>query len=220
MNVLILDVETNGLDPEQHDVVEAGCILYNVKHASMLEVYSSVLAAEHNEAAEINGIPEPTLRLATDAPLVWEAVSAIAEDAVAYVAHNATFDRSFCSTHVPDKPWICTIEDFEWPKQSPSKTLVATALAHGVGVVSAHRAITDCLTMALCFDRIADIKERMSKALKHAKLPKATMVAKVRYEDRQIAKDHGFRWDPDAKKWKRTMAVEDAKKLPFPTAEE
>lgn len=220
MNVLIVDVETNGLDSKQHDVVEVGCILYSPEDRTLIEVYSSLLNAPHNEAEEINGIPAGLLKGAPAPKLVWETVSALADDAAAYVAHNATFDRSFCKSHVPEKPWICTIEDFEWPKHSQSKSLIATALAHGVGVVSAHRAITDCLTMALCFDRIEDIEQRMGNALKHAKMPKATIVAKVRYEDRQLAKDHGFRWDPDVKKWKRTMAVEDAKKLPFPTAKE
>lgn len=219
-NVLIIDVETNGFEPDEHEVIEVGCILYNVENRTMVEVYSSLMRAKHNEAEEVNGIPEGFVqKIRTKPKDVWETVAALAEEASAYVAHNAQFDQSFCEAHVPELPWVCTIEDFIWPKESNSRSLLATALAQGVGVVAAHRAINDCLTMALCFDRIEDFQKRMKVAYEHAKLPKATMIAKVSYNDRQLAKDHDFKWEPDEKKWKRYMAIEDAKKLPFPTVQ-
>ncbi|WP_204136846.1 hypothetical protein [Halomicronema sp. CCY15110] len=45
--------------------------------------------------------------------------------------------------------------------------------------------------------------------------PKAWFKAEVSYDDRQLAKDAGFRWYAADKTWRRRMAIEDTSQLSF-----
>jgi DNA polymerase-3 subunit epsilon len=211
--VLIIDTETNGLDPEANQVVEVGCILWNLEHQTYEECYSALLPAPHNEAAAINGIKVAML---PKEAVAWEVVDELAALSDAFVAHNAPFDQSFSEPHLKTKKtWICTMEDFVWPAPLGKKALTDIALAHGVAVVSAHRALTDCMTIARLFERVSDSSDRLRQAFQRAQRPKAFVVAMVSYPQRDLAKTAGFRWDGERKAWWKVMAIEDAKRLPF-----
>ena len=213
--ILIIDTETNGLDPAVNEVVEVGCVLWNVDFRQMEEVYSALLPAKSNEAEHVNGIPAGMLPRDS---MAWEVVDELADVADAYVAHNAPFDASFCRGKLKtEKPWICTIEDFEWPIPSAKKGLVDIALAHGVGIVAAHRAINDCLTLARMLERLPDVADRLAVALAKATRPKGFVVSLAPFQQKDVVKAAGFHWEPAQKKWWRIMAIEDAKKLPFET---
>jgi DNA polymerase-3 subunit epsilon len=108
------------------------------------------------------------------------------------------------------------MDDLAWPRGAGSKSLVALALAHGVGVSTAHRALTDCLLIAHTLERlpelgVVDVKAFLRRGLR----PKAKFRALVSYETNSLAKAAGFRWEPNARMWTRTMAVEDVAGLPF-----
>jgi len=91
------------------------------------------------------------------------------------------------------------------------QNLVHLALAHGIGVSLAHRALADCQLIAALFDRMDDLQSMFRWAMR----PKGRFVAQVSYDDRNIAKEHGFRWLPERKTWERTMAISDTELLPF-----
>lgn len=180
----------------------------------MIEVYSGLIKADSNEAEFVNAIDANLLKECANDPLPF--MKDIAMEADAYVAHNAVFDKSFMAPHgFDDKPWICTLEDFTWPIESPSKGLVPIALAHGVGVVAAHRAINDCLLIARLFERVEDSSERLMVALQRAKRPKYRYVSLAPFEMKDLVKSFNFRWDPDSKEWWRNMSQEDTVELPF-----
>lgn len=222
--VLILDCETSGLDREKDRVLEVGCILWDVEHRSIVEVHSRLLPAQENPAEPVNGIPTALLRTMQDVG-TWEGLASIANEADAICAHQADFDRAFCENLIAEhdtgaaKVWICTREDMTWPKTGTGESLIATALAHGVAVTSAHRAIHDCLLLARLFEAVPDIGERLDAAYAHAKLPKVRLVSLAPFEEKDIVKAHGFKWDQPRKEWWRVMATEDAKGLPFRTRE-
>jgi DNA polymerase III subunit epsilon len=216
-NVLIVDTETTGVDREKDHVIELGCILWNVEHRCAVELYSRLLPAESNAAEAINGIPAALLSTLKDAG-TWDGFAELTDEAEACVAHQADFDRAFVERHVAiEMPWICTREDMRWPRAGTGESLIATALAHGVAVVSAHRAISDCLLIARLFETVPDIDVRLEAALAHALLPKARLVSLAPYEEREIVKASGFKWDPQRKEWWRRMSLRDSEALPFKT---
>lgn len=222
MNVLIIDSETTGLDSKKDVVIEVGAVLWSVKHRTMIECFSAVLNAEKNPAENVNGIPPAMLaERDPDDTTCWVKVAEMACEAGAFVAHGAQFDKDWCGLEIAEhdtgaaKAWVCTIEDFVWPKPTPSRSLVSIALAHGVGVVAAHRAINDCLTLVRLFEALPDVDARISAAMKHAQLPRARVVARAPFEQKDIVKAHGFHWDPQRREWWRVMAKEDMKELPF-----
>lgn len=226
--VLIVDVETTGLDREKDAIVEIGYVLWSVKHATMLEVFSVLCRNDGNAAEEINGIPPAPLVVSPRIEFAIDRFQDAATQAQAIVAHNAAFDRAFIERHVGvipqvEKPWICTSEDFVWPKPGPSRSLRDIALAHGLAITHLHRAVNDCLLVSRLFERVqetkGDVAARLELALIHAQAPKATYKALVSFADNHLAKAAGFRWNPEKKAWLRLMGKAEVDGLPFEVKE-
>ncbi len=215
---LIVDTETTGLDPAKAELIEVGLILYSVTNQCTLQQFSSLygLQADSNAMEAVNRIPTAALKAMDRVTRHEDTISRMIEDADCFVAHNAAFDSKWFPrmllTDYPDREWLCTLEDFVWPNHGPGG-LINIALAHGIGVSSAHRALTDCQLIAALFDRMPDLPEMF----RVAKRPKGLFVADVPYPGTE-AKAAGFRWNEIVtKQWARWMAVEDASKLNFRT---
>ncbi len=221
-NILILDTETTGLDNENDDCLEVGSILFNVKSRSVLAQQSFLLPVDKNNAEKINNIPAEITRLPQ--PL-FEAIryfESLVQFSDVIVAHNAEFDMKwFGFQKLPqiEKPWICSMDDITWPadrqlKSRPSVT--ALALAYGVPVWNAHRALTDCIYLAEVFKRCSELEQLLNRALE----PKVLLRAEISYEQRHLAKNAGFRWNESIKgAWSRRMSRRDYEKLDFPVRE-
>ena len=56
-NVLIIDTETTGLSPEKGaKVIEVAAVLFNIKHRSVLQCFSTLLPCDENPVEKINHI--------------------------------------------------------------------------------------------------------------------------------------------------------------------
>jgi DNA polymerase-3 subunit epsilon len=219
--LLILDTETTGLDPETQHCVEVGAILFDVQSRAVLAQQSFLLPAETNAAEPINRIPAAVTRL----PQPWKEglrwFQNLLDAADVLVAHNAAFDRQwFGRGELPavTQPWLCSMEDMRWPadRQLRSRPSVRDlALAYGVPVWAAHRALTDCIYLAEVFARCEDLEQQLLQGLE----PRQLVRAKVSYDDRQLARDAGFRWnDPIKGAWARRMSERQIQELSFPVA--
>ena len=54
--VLILDTETTGLDENKDEVIEIGCILFDVSFKCVLSQVSFLFPVNKNEAEHVNGL--------------------------------------------------------------------------------------------------------------------------------------------------------------------
>ena len=54
--ILILDTETTGLDENKDEVIEIGCILFDVSSKCVLSQVSFLFPVNNNEAEHVNGI--------------------------------------------------------------------------------------------------------------------------------------------------------------------
>ena len=228
-NVLIVDVETTGLDPAKDVVIEVAAMLYSLEHTTVLESISSLARSETGNAAEaINRIPAAALVQAPPAAVVVEAMVGMAcrGEAHAILAHNADFDRSFLWSFLGKPgfgfhlvtPWVCTKADIAWPcQQKQGESLVTLALAHDLGVATAHRAMADCDLIARLLTRSRQIGADIDAMIARGLRPKAEFIAVVPFERKDEAKAAGFAWDGVKREWRRTMAIEDTSALPFPT---
>jgi DNA polymerase-3 subunit epsilon len=230
--ILIVDTETTGLGPfasppADDRIVEIGAVLWSITNACIISTWSETVHGESNAAEAINRIPVGAMLdgvSPSDAHLtLWN----MAERADVIVAHRADFDRAFVEVGARAvdvapfvAPWACSKFDIPWPQGKPGDGLVHLALAHGVPVTRAHRALTDCLTLAYLFERVAEHGHDIRAMLRKALRPKATFQAIVSYDDREKAKQAGFQWEAASKRWLRTMAIEDAASLPFKTKQE
>jgi DNA polymerase-3 subunit epsilon len=134
---------------------------------------------------------------------------------IAYLAHNASFDQSFLKRDAI--PFVDSMRQIEWPVPCGSKALVAIALAHGVGVASAHRAMADCDTLSRLLTRVHEMGVDLEQLIARAMLPRVKIKALVSYDDRQLAKDARFQWDGDTKTWWREFIEGEVPEFAFKT---
>ncbi len=217
--LLIIDTETTALSPQQGQCIEVGAVLFDVASRSVLMQVSFLLPCDHNPAQSVNGIPAAVSRL----PQPWRSglscFEAMVADADALLAHNATFDRQwFGNGSLPalEKPWICSMEDIRWPADRQLRATPSVrdlALAYGVPVWAAHRALTDCIYLVQVFQRCDELEPLLQAALE----PRRLVRARLSYDERQLAKDAGFRWnEPVTKAWSRRLSEREIASLPFP----
>jgi len=221
-NILILDTETTGLDSDKDDCLEVGSILFNVESRSVLAQQSFLLPVQHNNAENINKIPAEITRLSQ--PL-FEAIKyfeSLVQVSDVIVAHNAEFDMKwFGLKKLPqiEKQWICSMDDITWPADrqlKPRPSVRDLALAYGVPVWNAHRALTDCIYLAEVFKRCGELEKLLIRALE----PKVLLRAEISYEKRHLARKAGFRWNDAIKgAWSRKMSRREIEKLEFPVHE-
>lgn len=217
--ILILDTETTGLSPQQGVCIEVGAVLFDVGSRAVLQQLSFLLPCQANPAELINGIPAAATRLPqpTEAALALFAALVAAADAV--LAHHAAFDRQwFGHGALPALaiPWICSMEDIRWPAElqlRPNPSLRDLALAHGVPVWAAHRALTDCDYLVHVLQRCTQLEALLVAAQE----PRELYRARLSYAERHLAREAGFRWnDPVAGAWSRRLSKREAEALPFP----
>ena len=221
-NILILDTETTGLDNEKDDCLEVGSILFNVKNRSVLAQQSFLLPVEINNAEIINNIPAEITRLPQPLSEAIKYFESLVRVSDVIVAHNAEFDMKwFGFNKLPqiEKQWICSMDDITWPTDKQLKTRPSVrdlALAYGVPVWNAHRALTDCIYLAEVFIRCSELEKLLIRALE----PKVLLRAEISYEDRYLAKNAGFRWNAAIKgAWFSKMSRREIRKLDFPVHE-
>ncbi len=172
-NILIIDTETTGLSPEKGaKLIEIAVVLFNVKHRSILQSYSTLLPCNENPVENINHIKADVTLSNFYLGLMDVTIRMMAYDAQVCVAHYAEFDKRFIATLpdtvrqiILDKPWICTKANFTWPVSLSRLRLEDICKAMGVPYINAHRALADCLLLAQCFEKVEDLEDRLSRCV-------------------------------------------------------
>lgn len=217
--LLILDTETTGLQSERDHCIEIGAVLFHVAERAVLDQVSFLLPCQDNPAEPINGISAAVSRT----PQPWQAglhfFEAMLAAADLVVAHNVKFDRAwFGREPLPSitKPWLCTMEDMRWPaslRLKPTPSVRDLALAYGVPVWAAHRALTDCIYIAQVFERCGDLDALLQEGLEPRQLYRACLS----YAERHRAREAGFRWnEPLRGAWSRRLSQREVTLLTFP----
>ena len=219
--ITILDVKTTGLNPETDAVVEVAAILYDTGHRAILQQASTLLPVAANPVEAVNGISMDMVNASNDAwdsqDSITDAIVEMMEDSAYLVAFNSDFDQSFIETMGDtawqvETPWADAAA-ITYPRQSTKRDLVNIALANGVPIVNAHRALDDCRILCELLGKVPDLDAQLARAAR----PKATVIALVSYDERHLAKDAGFVWDAIVPRaWAKRMPLEDAEALPFP----
>jgi len=218
--LLLLDCETTGLD-QSAELCEIGAVLFSVRHRAVLQQLSFLLPVASNPAQDVNGI-DPDLTLEHQPGAEAHALFLVMlRSADALVAHNAAFDRPWIDgwllnaglddTETLAKPWICTCEGISWEGLRANPSLAALALAHGIPVWAAHRALTDCIYLAQILQRDPLLQDHLAEGLR----PRRLVAADLPFGRKDEAKQAGFRWVPQAKQWQRRCTAEQIAALPF-----
>ena len=122
--ILILDTETTGLDENKDEVIEIGCILFDVSFKCVLSQVSFLFPVNNNEAEHVTGISAEVTNISQP----WEDglnfFLKLVDCSDFIVAHNVEFDKKwFGKGRLPKlhKKWICSLEDINWSFQKSLK---------------------------------------------------------------------------------------------------
>lgn len=166
-NILVIDTETTGL-PEQPDaqIIEVGALLFNIHYRTVTQTLSFFVPCLYNPVEKINNISAEWTQLPQGNKFI-EALLSMVEVADCLVAHNAVFDRYFLMKDVnhkifSNKQWVCTKNDFPWPRVLPRKRLEDVCRSFKIPYVNAHRALTDCQFLIDCFMQLGDLQQRFN----------------------------------------------------------
>jgi len=99
MKISIIDLETTGLDPDKHEIIEIGAVIFDDEKPGSLETVNIKVIPEHIEnaspkALEVNGYKKEDW---TDAVTLEKAMSILSPkvgDSI-FCAHNMIFDWGF-----------------------------------------------------------------------------------------------------------------------------
>jgi DNA polymerase III subunit epsilon len=168
MDLVVVDVETTGLLPEQADLIEIGAVRLRVDEPSADESGGEQVTGEFftlirppgpvpEAITELTGIGDAMVRRAPPAATALRAFLAFARGAV-LVAHNAAFDVAFLTRG-------CAAAGLPWPpaaildtavlarmllspEQVPDCKLATLAAYYGTGAQPCHRALADAQATA------------------------------------------------------------------------
>jgi DNA polymerase III alpha subunit (gram-positive type) len=226
MIVLGLDLETTGLNAADCEIIEVGAVLWDWDRQVPVRMMSELVQCPHeipNEIVELTGIQNSDLqRWGVPLADALRKLHSMAAGAKYLVAHNGVqFDRLFLQkawskfpeTQI-DLPWIDTTCDLPIPKEIQTRKLSYLAAEMGFLNPFAHRSLFDVLTMLKVMSRF-----EQEEILKLQASPLKRIVAQVSYEEKDLAKAQGFRWDAQKRYWylEGKECVLSGKQFPFPT---
>ncbi len=220
MLVIGIDFETSGLNAETDRVIEIGAVLWDTDTGMPLQIMSEFCLDEGTpnplppEIEQITGITYEMLKSYARETTVhcFCVLADLITSAEAIIAHNgAIFDRGFYLAETKrlglppiERVWIDTAMDIKYPAHITTRKLMHLAAEHGFLNPFSHRAVFDVLTMLRVFQNYD-----AEAALEYAKQPMITVQSLVSFDDKDKAKERGYRWKPETKQWLKNMRTSD-----------
>ena len=233
--ILGYDSETTGLSVKSEYIIEVGAAIYDTDKKQIMKTYSNFILWPSRpiipkEAYDTHGIDQDMIEKWGSPPEeVFSEIFRLADNCDYLVSHNGLgYDRPITEHNIlrindPSKTlvkkfygykWIDTLIDLPFTKKFKTKELEYLAHKHDYHMKGAHRALNDVQAMLYilsCYD--------FELVRNIASTPYQTIEAKVSYEDREKAKQAGFYWNSDNKKWEKKQRKyftdKDASQLSF-----
>jgi DNA polymerase-3 subunit epsilon len=148
----VVDIETTGLSPGNHEIIEISIIkfLFHQESGKVIEELEEYHALNEPSIAlpsfitNLTGITHAMLR---NQSFDLTELRTYCFDIDYFIAHNASFDRSFLIELMPelsDRMWYCSMRNIQWKEYGfDNKKLNTLLKGHNIKNVHAHRADSD-----------------------------------------------------------------------------
>lgn len=204
------DFEATGVDPRKDRITELCAIFYDTDSREKVEkhhyLHDETYPPIPEEITKLTQITEELLRAHGRSPaqvLPRLATSMARVDAVVF--HNGTrYDKVLfeaeCARYgveVPPIVWIDTMVDLPYPPYMKSRKLSHLAIDHGIPVnpTELHGARADANLLRQIF-----LSYQVDEVLSLVKSPLMVLLAQVSFQDKEKAKERGFRWQEAGEK--------------------
>ena len=204
---VFVDVETTGLDPARHEIIELAMAPFTYAQDGRIfsvgEAYSALREPSHPIPPEVTAITGIDDSMVAGCCIDTAEVARFVADADLVIAHNAGFDRRFmemfCEAFV-HLPWACSMSQVEWQAEG-FEGLKLAWLAAGAGFFyEKHRAVHDCHAgIELLARPLPRSGQRgMARLLERARCPSWRIwAAGAPYDLKDHLKARGYRWNAE-----------------------
>jgi len=204
---LLVDVETTGLDPQKHEIIELAMVPFSYLPDGLICDVGPAFERFHQPSSpippSITRLTGITDAMVADQRIDCEAVRTLVNGAALIVAHNANFDRRFLerlSDAFVTKPWACSMSQVDWVEEGHEGVKLAY-LAAGAGFFyNRHRAAHDCrATIELLASPLPTSGvPAMRGLLEKARRPSWRIWAENSpFDLKDALKARGYRWNGD-----------------------
>ncbi|MGH1479002.1 MAG: 3'-5' exonuclease [Geminicoccales bacterium] len=203
---LIVDVETTGLDPDHHKIIELAILPFHFSPSGMIyDVLPGYSGFEDpgepipSEVVDLTGITDAEVR---DRALNEKAVAELVEASSLVIAHNAGFDRRFLERRFPlfiDKPWACSLSQIPWSEEGLASRKLDYILGQLGFFFDDHRALADCQAVLhlLSLDLPKSGRSIFKILLETARRPSIRIWAiGAAFDAKDALKARGYIWNP------------------------
>ena len=217
-SAVILDVETTGLDPDHHQIIELAVLPIRFDAAGRLTVVGTLRSWLEEPDTPLS----PTIQRMTgltDADLAGRRIDDTEAErliggAECIIAHNARFDAPFVERRLPaleGRAWACSWADLPWSEMGFEGGKLSHLLTQSGWFFEAHRAGSDVTALALLLGQAApDGEPLLGKLVARASSPSAWVRAgQVDSCRNHLLRARGYRWCPRQRCWWREVPLED-----------
>lgn len=215
ITIALIDLETTGFNAGADEIIEIGLVqvAYSPtvrKITSIIEITSQFEQPSKPISELITNITGITNEMVAGKKIDDAHVARIFNSSQLMVAHNARFDRSFSDIRfkaLANKPWACSVKDIDWYTIGFESAKLEYLLLKNGYFYSGHRAATDCLAMVALFEAVPNA---LPELLQSASKASIKIEAKgVGYNDREVVKGRGYKWNGDGKFWWHIVSEDD-----------
>lgn len=201
---LFVDVETTGLEPSRHEIIELAMVPFSYTlQGELLGVgapFHGLREPSHPIPPEITAITGLDAAAVAGHAIEVDAVHAFAAPAHLVIAHNAAFDRKFlerfCAVFAT-KAWACSMSQVDWAAEGYEGAKLGYLAGTAGFFYERHRATHDCHAAIELLARPLPTSGRtgLAQLLDAARRPTIRLWAENSpFDLKHLLKARGYRW--------------------------
>jgi DNA polymerase-3 subunit epsilon len=215
---LVVDVETEGLDPARDAIVELAMRRFRFDVAGRIVAVGATRVWREDPGRPLD-LAITRLTGLTDADLAGQAIDETAattmlRTAHVVVAHNAGFDCPRVEARLPDgagRPWTCSLAEVDWDGLGFDGRRLGHLLMQAGWFHDGHRAEADILALLhLLAHRCSDDTTVLGRLIAKAEAPSVRVEARgAPFALKDALKARGYRWHVAESYWWTEVAEGD-----------